>query len=101
MKVAALVGPTAAGKTAVATELCVRWGGEIVGVDASQVYRGLDIGTGKATPEALRGVRHHLIDVVAPDAPFDAGRYVTLADAALVDIQGRGRRPLLCERESE
>jgi len=96
VRVAALVGPTAAGKTAVAIDLCTRWGGEIVGVDASQVYRHLDIGTGKARPKALGGVRHHLIDVVAPDAPFDAGRYLALADEALADIHRRGRRPLLC-----
>lgn len=91
-----LVGPTAAGKTALAVALCQRWGAEIVGCDASQVYRGLDVGTGKATAAELGGVRHHLIDVVDPDAPFDAAAYVRHADAAIADIHARGRHALVC-----
>ncbi|MBU0553012.1 tRNA (adenosine(37)-N6)-dimethylallyltransferase MiaA [Myxococcota bacterium] len=91
-----VVGPTASGKTRLAVDLCRRWGGEIVGVDASQIYRGMDIGTGKATPEELGGVRHHLIDVVAPDAPFDANAFVERADAAIADIHRRGKRAILC-----
>jgi len=96
MKIAALVGPTAAGKTGVAIELARRWGAEIVGVDASQVYRGMNVGTGKATPAELGGVRHHLLDVVSPGDPFDVGRYVEMADSALNEIKGRGGRALLC-----
>ena len=96
MKVAALVGPTAAGKTSLAIELCRRWDAEIVGVDASQVYRGMNIGTGKATTVELGAVVHHLLDVVAPGDPFDVGRYVTLADAAIADAHSRGKRILLC-----
>lgn len=91
-----VVGPTAVGKTALAVGLARRWGAEIVGCDASQVYRGLDVGTGKATPAELDGVRHHLLDVVDPEAPFDAARYVALADAAIADAEGRGRRVIVC-----
>lgn len=91
-----LVGPTAAGKTALAIDLARRFDAEIVGCDASQVYRGLDVGTGKATPAELGDVRHHLIDVVDPQAHFDAAAYVRLADAAIADIQGRGRRVIVC-----
>lgn len=91
-----LVGPTAVGKTAVAIALCQRFGAEIVGADASQVYRGLDIGTGKATAAELGGVAHHLLDVVPPDGPFDAGDYVRHADAAIADIRRRGRRVVVC-----
>jgi len=94
--IVALVGATATGKTALAIALARRWGAEIVGADASQVYRGLDIGTGKATAEELSGVEHHLVDVVAPDEPFDAGRYARLADAAIASLRGRGRRVILC-----
>jgi tRNA dimethylallyltransferase len=92
----ALVGPTATGKTALAIAIARRWDAEIVGADASQVYRGLDIGTGKATPAELAGIRHHLIDVVDPDAPFDAATYVRVADAAIADVRARGRRVVLC-----
>ena len=90
-----LVGPTAAGKTALAIDLARRFDAEIVGCDASQVYRGLDVGTGKATPAELGDVRHHLIDVVDPQAHFDAAAYVRLADAAIADIQARGRRVIV------
>lgn len=92
----AVVGPTASGKTGLAVELCRRLDGEIVGCDASQIYRGLDVGTGKATAAELGGVAHHLIDVVEPEEHFDAAAYITAADAAIADVRGRGRRPILC-----
>lgn len=92
----AIVGPTASGKTGLAVELCRRLDGEIVGCDASQIYRGLDIGTGKITPAELGRVRHHLIDIVEPEARFDAAAYVAAADAAIADVRARGRRPILC-----
>jgi len=92
----AVVGPTASGKTALAVRIAQAWGAEIVGVDASQVYRGMDIGTGKATPDELCGVRHHLVDVADPGDVFDAQRFVTLADAAIGEIRGRGKRVVLC-----
>jgi len=92
----AVVGPTAIGKTALALRIARRWGAEIVGVDASQVYRGLDIGTGKASTRELDGVLHHLVDVVEPSASFDAARYAELADAAIASAHARGRRVVLC-----
>jgi tRNA dimethylallyltransferase len=91
-----VVGPTAAGKTALAVELA-RWlDGEVVGCDASQLYVGLDIGTGKARPAEMRGVPHHLIDVAPPDQPVDAAAYARLADAAIASIHARGRRVVVC-----
>ena len=92
----AVVGPTASGKTGLAVRIAQRWGAEIVGVDASQVYRGMDIGTGKATADELLGVRHHLLDVAHPHDAFDAQRFVTLADAAIAEIRARGQRVVLC-----
>lgn len=92
----ALVGPTASGKTGLAIELCRRLDGEIVGCDASQIYRGLDIGTGKATAAELGDVRHHLIDIVEPEAHFDAAAYMEAADRAIAEVRARGRRPILC-----
>jgi tRNA dimethylallyltransferase len=92
----AVVGPTASGKTGLAVRIAQQWGAEIVGVDASQVYRGMDIGTGKATADELLGVPHHLLDVAHPHDAFDAQRFVTLADAAIAEIRARGQRVVLC-----
>jgi tRNA dimethylallyltransferase len=94
--VIAIVGPTGVGKTALALAVARRFNAEIIGCDASQVYIGLDLGTGKVRPDEAAGVPHHLIDVVAPDAPFDAGAYARLGDAALAGIRARGGRALIC-----
>jgi len=91
-----VVGPTATGKTRLAIDVCRRWGAELVGADASQVYRGMDIGTGKATAAELGALRHHLIDVADPDEDFDVAAYVRLADAAIEAARGRGARVVVC-----
>jgi tRNA dimethylallyltransferase len=91
-----LAGPTAAGKSAVAMELCERLGGEIISVDSMQVYRGLDIGTAKASSADRRRARHHLIDVVTLKESFDAAQFVRLARVAAQEIEVRGRRPIFC-----
>ncbi len=90
-----LVGPTAIGKTALALEIADRFGCEIISVDSMQVYRYMDIGTAKPDAAELRRVRHHLIDIVLPDDPYNAARFVTDALAAMADIFSRGRIPLL------
>jgi tRNA dimethylallyltransferase len=90
-----LGGPTASGKTRLAVQLAHRFDGEIVGADARQVYRGLDIGTGKATPAELEGVPHHLLDVVAPDDPFTVTQYAALATAAITAVHRSGKLPIL------
>ncbi|MEX0800086.1 MAG: tRNA (adenosine(37)-N6)-dimethylallyltransferase MiaA [Dehalococcoidia bacterium] len=91
----AVVGPTATGKTALAVELAARLDGEIVGADSRQVYRHMDIGTAKPTPEDRAAAPHHLVDVVAPDEPFSLGSWLELAQQALDDIWSRGKQPLL------
>ncbi len=91
-----LAGPTAAGKSAVALALAERIAGEIISVDSMQVYRGLDIGTGKPGREELQRVRHHLIDVAGLEERFDAARFVQLAGAAVAEIQARGHVPIFC-----
>jgi tRNA dimethylallyltransferase len=93
--VIAIVGPTAVGKSALAEELAVRLGGEIVSADSMQVYRGMDIGTAKPPPEHRR-VPYHLIDVVDPGTPFSAALYQKLAREAIEDIAARGRLPVVC-----
>ena len=91
-----LAGPTAVGKSEVALLLAERLGGEIVSVDSMQVYRGLDIGTAKPSAADRARVPHHLLDVVEPSAPFDAARFVELAQRSVADIQARGKLPILC-----
>ena len=91
-----LAGPTATGKSEIALLLAERLNGEIVSVDSMQVYRGMDIGTAKPSPEERLRVPHHLIDVVEVSEPFDAAQFVKLARAAVAEIQGRHRLPILC-----
>ncbi len=90
-----IVGPTGVGKTALAIELAARLDGEIVSADSRQIYRGMDIGTGKPAPDQRARVRHHLIDCVDPDQPYTLAQYQADAYAAIEDIFSRGRRPLL------
>jgi len=89
-------GCTASGKSALALELAQRLGGEIISVDSMQVYQGLDIGTAKPSKAEQALIPHHLIDVVDLDEPFDAARFVTLAEAAVQDIRQRGKVPIFC-----
>ncbi|MFY0576867.1 tRNA (adenosine(37)-N6)-dimethylallyltransferase MiaA [Cystobacter fuscus] len=87
-----IAGPTASGKTALAVELALRHGGEIVGADSQQVYREFDVGTAKPSAEELAAVPHHLVSVVEPLEPFSAAEYQRRADEAIADIVSRGRR---------
>lgn len=86
-----LAGPTASGKSAVALLLAERLGGEIISVDSMAVYRGMDIGTAKPSPEERDRVPHHLIDVAEVSETFDAARFAQLAAEAEKDIRSRGR----------
>ncbi len=94
-RLVAIVGATATGKTALGIDLARRLDGEIIGADSRQVYRHMDIGTAKPTPEERAAAPHHLIDVVGPDEPFSLGTWLDLARAALDDIWGRGNQPVL------
>ena len=93
--VVVITGPTATGKTPLAIEVAQRFGGEIVNADSMQVFRFMDIGTAKPTPEQREQVPHHMLDVVTPDVPYSAGRYAEAARAAARRIHDRGRIPLL------
>ena len=96
MKVIAIVGPTAVGKTALAIELAKRYNGEIISCDSMQVYKGMDIGTAKPTKEELLQVKHHLIDIKDPSQSFSCADYAVLAKKAIADIQKRGKTPIFC-----
>jgi len=91
-----IAGPTASGKTALAIDLAKRLDAEIISADSQQVYRHFDIGTAKPSPSELASVPHHLISFVDPNEPaFSAARYGALADAAITDITGRGKRVIV------
>lgn len=90
-----LLGPTASGKTEIALSLAEAFDGEIVGADSRQIYRGLDIGSAKPTRAQQSRARHHLIDVVEPNEAFSLSDFLRQARAAIEDIHGRGRLPLL------
>ncbi len=90
-----VMGPTAVGKSDVALELARRWGGEIVSVDSAQVYRGLDIGSAKPSPETRAEIPHHLLDLLDPSETYSAARFAEDAARVVADIQARGRMPIL------
>ncbi|GAA2203165.1 tRNA (adenosine(37)-N6)-dimethylallyltransferase MiaA [Sinomonas flava] len=95
LPIVAVVGPTGSGKTDLAVELALALGGEVVNADALQFYRGMDIGTAKATPQERRGVPHHLLDVLDVTEEASVSTFQTWARAAIADIQARGRRAIL------
>ncbi|MFG1899761.1 tRNA (adenosine(37)-N6)-dimethylallyltransferase MiaA [Micromonospora carbonacea] len=93
--VVAVVGPTAAGKSALSIALAHALGGEVVNADSMQLYRGMDVGTAKLTPVERDGVPHHLLDIWPVTEPASVAEYQRLARAAIDDILARGRVPLL------
>ena len=95
VKVVAIVGPTATGKSALAVDVAERLGAEIVSVDSMQIYKGLDAGTAKPPPELLERIPHHLIDMLEPSHPLTVAEYQQRARAAVEDIAQRGNLPLL------
>ncbi len=95
LRLIAVVGPTASGKSALALRLAKGRGGEIVSCDSLQVYRGLDVGSAKASADERRRIRHHLLDVVDPDQHFSAADYARRGRAALLEIAGRGALPIV------
>ncbi|HEX2426165.1 MAG TPA: tRNA (adenosine(37)-N6)-dimethylallyltransferase MiaA [Actinomycetota bacterium] len=91
----ALVGPTASGKTEAGVAVAEALGAEVISVDSTTIYRGMDVGSAKPTPEHRSRVAHHLVDVADPDESFTVARYQALAREAIDDIIARGRRVLL------
>ena len=94
-KLIVILGTTACGKSGLGVELARHVGGEIVSADSRQVYRGLDLGTGKVTEEEMGGVPHHLLDVVDPNESYSVAQFQRDAYAAIDDILARGKVPLL------
>lgn len=94
-KLIVILGPTASGKSALGVNLARLFNGEIISADSRQVYRGLDIGSGKITKKEMKGVPHHLLDVANPARKFSVAQYQKLATKAVKDIQKRCKLPLL------
>ena len=90
-----LTGPTAVGKTELSIALAKAVNGEIISADSMQVYRHMDIGTAKITPEEMQGVPHHLIDILEPDTAFNVAMFQKLAKEAMEGIYARGRIPVV------
>lgn len=91
-----ITGPTASGKTSAAIQLAEKLDGEIISADSMQVYRGMDIGTAKATREEQDHVPHHLIDIRNPGESFSVAEYQILATKTIQDLQERGKTAILC-----
>lgn len=96
MRILAIVGPTAAGKTALAIDVARRIRGEIISADSRQIYKHLDIGTAKPDRGQRKTVRFHLIDIVEPDEDYSCGQFARDAAAAISEIRRRGRAPVVC-----
>ncbi|NLW92400.1 MAG: tRNA (adenosine(37)-N6)-dimethylallyltransferase MiaA [Syntrophomonadaceae bacterium] len=94
-RLAAIVGPTASGKSAVAIEVAKMIGAEIISCDSMQIYRGMDIGTAKAGAAERAEIPHHLIDVADPDENYNVSRYQTACQSLIQEINQRGKIPLL------
>ena len=90
-----IAGPTASGKTALAVELAKELDGEVVSCDSMQVYRRMDIGTAKPSPEEMQGIPHHMIDVAEPDEDFSVSRYCAMAAPIVDDIVARGKTAII------
>lgn len=90
-----IAGPTASGKTALSVELCKRLSGEVISADSMQIYKGMDIGTAKPTPEERCGIPHHMMDIIEPSENFSAADYCSCAHEIIADISRRGKMPVM------
>lgn len=93
--VVVIAGPTGVGKTATSIEIAKRLNGEIISADSMQIYRGMDIGTAKVTPEEMQGIPHHLIDIADPKENYSVYRFVAECKKSALDITARGKLPII------
>lgn len=95
-KVIVILGQTATGKSNLAVKLAKKFNGEIISADSRQVYKGLDIGTGKITKGEMKNIPHHLLDIANPKKQFSVALYKKLAEQKINDILARGKNPIIC-----
>lgn len=95
-KLIVILGPTASGKSDIAVDIAKKFNSEIISADSRQVYKGLDIGTGKITRKEMRGVKHYLLDVASPKKRFTASDFKKEAEKAIIKISKKGKIPIIC-----
>jgi tRNA dimethylallyltransferase len=95
-KILIIVGPNSSGKTNLAIKLAKKFKGEVISADSRQVYKGLDLGTGKVTKKEMQGIKHYLLDVASPKSRFSAAQFVKLGDKAIKQILKKGKLPIVC-----
>ncbi len=95
-KLIVIIGPTASGKSSLAVQIAKKYNGEIISADSRQVYKGLDIGSGKVTGGEKKGVPHHLLDVASPKRKFSVAQYQKLAHQKIDQIVKKNKLPILC-----
>jgi tRNA dimethylallyltransferase len=95
-KIIAILGPTASGKSDIAIRLARQFNGEIISADSRQIYRGMDLGTGKVTKKEQRLARHWMLDIVNPDTKYNAAKFKKQSEKIIIDILERGKLPIIC-----
>lgn len=95
-KILVICGPTATGKSSLAVKLAKKFNGEIISADSRQIYKGLDIGSGKITEEEKQEIKHYLLDVANPKKRFSSAQYAILANKAIEEITNKNKLPILC-----
>jgi len=94
-KIVIVTGPTGIGKSDVAIKIAKKFDGEVIGADSMQIYRGLDIGTGKVTDEEKGNILHHMIDIISPDMEFSVGDYVEMVRNKILEISSKNKLPII------
>lgn len=95
-KVIVILGPTSSGKSEVAIRLAKKLNGEVISADSRQIYRGMNIGTGKVTKKEMRGIKHWMLDIVGPKIDYNVAKFKKQADKIIEDILQRGKLPIIC-----
>ena len=95
-KILVILGPTATGKSDLAVELALKFNGEIISADSRQVYKGMDLGTGKITKKEMRDVPHYMLDIVNPNSVYNVAKYKAKAEKIIADIIKREKLPIIC-----
>ncbi|MCX6745759.1 MAG: tRNA (adenosine(37)-N6)-dimethylallyltransferase MiaA [Candidatus Parcubacteria bacterium] len=95
-KILVIVGPNASGKTSLSIKLAKKFNGEVISADSRQVYKGMNLGTGKVTKKEMQGVKHYLLDVASPKSRFSAAQFVKLGEKAIKEIQKKRKLPIVC-----
>jgi len=95
-KILVILGPTATGKSDLAVEIALKYNGEIISADSRQVYRGMNLGTGKITKKEMRGIPHYMLDIVNPNSIYNVAKYKVKVQRIISNIIKRGKLPIIC-----